>query len=127
MQGRIGDANVIGHLTLLLVAGICAFAFRGIPDWLWLIVYVFSAFLASSAWQAWETRPAFWLLGAGLGGGLTYLLYLVGVRFLDQPWLVFKLGGMLAPLSLLICVSGFVRTVYMHFGQPDGSSPPSVG
>ena len=121
MEKRIGEANDIGHLVLFLVAGISAFVFRGIPAWLWLIVYIFSALVAASVWKELENWTAWrWLLSAVIGVGATFSLYLVGTRFLgEQPWMVFKLFGMVAPMFALVSVSGFARTMYR---RSDGSA-----
>ena len=116
MERRIGDANIVGHLVLLLVAGACAFLFRGIPVLIWLIVYILSALIATSAWGELESwAPLHWLSGALLGGVLTYVLYLFGMHFLHQPELVFKLWLMLVPISLLVCTAGLARSIYTHF------------
>ncbi len=106
------------HLTLVLAAIASAVGLRGVPVFVWIIAYLFSAFVASTVWKELETlSPVIWFLAAALGGGLTALMYLIGIRFLGsagQPWLIFRIPGMIAPVAALTAVSGFARALYVR-------------
>jgi hypothetical protein len=118
----MADADDIGHLVLLLVAGVCAWVFRGIPWWLWLVIYGFSAFVAPMAWKEKALTPARWLIGAIGFSGVTALLYRIGLGLIGsgEPWMIFKIPGLLVPVIALSCVSGFARGMYMRSRWTNG-------
>jgi hypothetical protein len=112
-------ANRVGHFTLALSAAACALGCRGIPVLAWVAVYALSAFVASTAWREKPNlSPVVWFLGVLLFGGLTTLMYLIGVRVLgtaNPPWLMFRLQWIIVPVLALISLSGFARALYVWF------------
>jgi hypothetical protein len=112
-------ANIIGHLTLIVASIVCAVGVPGIPDWIWAIAYVFSAFLAPVVWREKEdSAPVIWFLCAALFGAVTALVYVIGVGLFGsagQPWVAFRIPGILAPIAALVSLSGFARALYSHF------------
>jgi hypothetical protein len=113
-------ANEIGHLTLLLSAIVCAIGLRGIPVFIWIIAYLFSAFFAAPT--AWKEKPnltpVVWFLGTILFGGLTALMYLIGVGIFGstgKPWMIFRIPGILIPMLALTSVSSFARALYVRY------------
>jgi len=111
----MADADVIGHLVLALVAEFCAWVFRGVPAWLWLVIYVLSAFASSAAWKGKvDLTPARWLVGAICFEVLTVLMYasareVPGLR--SEPWRIFRIPLILVPVLALTCVSGLARAI----------------
>jgi hypothetical protein len=118
-------ANVIGHLALLLMATACGLSLRGIPVFVWIIAYLFSAFVAPTAWKELDDASlTSWFVGAVVAGVATGLIYAIGTRFFGsegQPWLVFRIPGILAPFVALIASSGFIRAVYVRAHRNHGS------
>ena len=110
--------NAIGHLTLALSAIGCGIGLRGTPAFVWIAVYAFSALAASAAWKEKPNlSPLTWLFGTVMFGGLTALMYVIGVRVsgsANQPWMVFGKGGIVIPALALISVSGFARALYVR-------------
>ncbi len=115
----------------LLVSLAFALGLRGIPVFVWIIAYLFSAFVAPTIWKVkQDVTPAIWFLSAVLSGGLTALLYLIGVRLLGptgQPWLVFRIPGILAPMAALISISSFARALYVAKRRQGWSHRSNVG
>jgi hypothetical protein len=110
-------ANKIGHLILALSAIACVAGFRGVPVFVWILAYVVAAAAASTAWREKPNlSPLTWFLGVMVFGGLAGLMYWIGVRVsgsANQPWMVFRLQGILIPVLGLVSVSGFARALYV--------------
>jgi hypothetical protein len=118
-------ANGIGHLALLLIAAACAVTLRGIPIFVWIVAYLFSALVAPTAWKELDDASLrLWFFGAVVAGGATGLIYAIGIRFFGsegQPWLVFRIPGILAPFVALIASSGFIRAIYVRAHRNHGA------
>ena len=118
-------ANGIGHLALFLIATACGLGLRGIPIFVWIIAYLFSAFVAPTAWKELDDASLkFWFVGTVMAGGATGLIYAIGTRLFGsegQPWLVFRIPGILAPFVALIASPGFIRAVYVRAHRNHGS------
>jgi hypothetical protein len=112
-------ANKIGHSMLIFSAIACALVFRGIPVLLWAAIYLLSALAASTVWRKKPNlSPLTWFLGVVLFGGLTALIYTIGVHAFgssSRPWMIFRLRGIVVPALALTSFSGFARALYIRY------------
>lgn len=124
MQHSESQANDLGHVTLVVLAVLCALLIRGIPVWLWAIVYLFAAWLAGTAWEEKTWKASSWLLlcagcaaFTALGMGLGKLLGLT------EAWRSLKFPFLASLALALVAFSAFVRRMYL--GPSDDSERDS--
>lgn len=116
---RRGAANEIGHLALVLASTVCALTLKGIPVWIWIVLYVFTAIVASILWREIPdstTSPVSLLSAVAFFGGISITMYLVEGSFIDpgQPWMAFRSFAFTIPALALLFLAELARTLYMR-------------
>jgi hypothetical protein len=103
------QANELGHVTLVVLAVLCALLIRSIPVWLWAVVYALAVFCAKTGWKEKTWKATSWLLlcvGCAL---ITALGYGLGIILrLPEPWQALRFPFYATLALALFAFSGFV-------------------